>query len=182
MAFYILRADVTSELLVPLMDYSSKRALMLDLAAGKSLARKWEVPKFDGELDDGILKDFASTTCPGIVAVRKNAWSRIAEALVAGVELLPVNHPKGVDYHLLNVLTVIDGLDRSKSSVRFAASDGKTVVDVKRYCFDHAAIESANIFRTPETLFDYPIVSQAFRNAVDQLGLTGTEFKDLPTG
>ncbi|MFM9265242.1 imm11 family protein [Tychonema sp. BBK16] len=92
------------------------------------------------------------------------------------VELLPVVCTTGEQYFAIRVLDVVDCLDYSRALVRrYPNSDRVMVID--SFAFKDGCISDRNIFRLPE--LNRALVSQAFKDCVENNGLEGLIFKQV---
>jgi hypothetical protein len=92
-------------------------------------------------------------------------------------ELLPLRSNHG-DYFIFNVTNVVDALDEETSDiVRF--SDGKRILDIKRFEFRASELASVDIFKLPQDLLSSVFVTDKLMNAVTNAGLLGFDFRWL---
>ena len=90
------------------------------------------------------------------------------------VEFLPVEYCEG-KYCVINILTVINAVDRSKSAYR-TFRDGKRIMAFMKYAFFPEVVANVPVFKITEERTRYPFVSDAFKRVVEDDCLTGFEF------
>lgn len=92
------------------------------------------------------------------------------------VEILPLVCDED-DLYIINVIDVVDCLDRERSKLKFFSSGA--VMRVEHYVFVEEALRGKHIFKIPER----PVavfVSDAFKFVVEGEGLEGLRWKPLP--
>jgi hypothetical protein len=78
----------------------------------------------------------------------------------------------------LNVVNLVDCLDRARAQLITSPTEPGRIVNVMRFAFDHSELtDDPVIFKVPEALGDV-FVSQSFRDAVAKHDLTGAVFLD----
>jgi hypothetical protein len=101
------------------------------------------------------------------------AWRRLAPLIGASVEALPLASPDG-PYYAINVLRVLDCLDRERSDIDHFPSGGISWVD--RYALRPDCVGEHPIFKLSGLELKEVFVSEAFKRVVDDSDLTGFVF------
>jgi hypothetical protein len=113
----------------------------------------------------------------------KRAWDCLRPIIEADVQVIPVSRPDGVLFYALNVLRVIDCLnrDRSEFSVRpmFEPTDYGYICAIYKYNFDMSKVGDAAIFKIPEMVGREFYVTDVFKDAVESHKLTGFCFRRI---
>lgn len=92
----------------------------------------------------------------------------------SNVEFLPLVF--GSDkYWVINILTVLDAVNRSKSVYK-TFRDGKRIMAFQKYAFFPEAVTNIPVFKITEEKTRYPFVSDEFKRVVENNCLTGFEF------
>ena len=101
----------------------------------------------------------------------------ILEPLIRdSVEVLPLAF-KGKKYWGINVISVLDVLDYSKSIYRTFPNTNKIAI-IEKYAFRNCAeLKNHNIFKLVDEPQTRPFVSEKFKNVVEQNNLTGFSFE-----
>ena len=84
-------------------------------------------------------------------------------------------------YFAINVLNVINCLDRSKAVLDIDEKYNK-IKNISKYAFHKNKIEHERIFKILEKIFSEIFVTDIFKDKVEQAGLTGFRFADLGLG
>lgn len=134
---------------------------------------------FDDNPD--AIGDFPSVSNYRRIPMMSNrAWSALRPIIANTCESLPVNHPFIGEFYLVHVLRTIDALDESASDVERRSNDDPRMRRVLRYAFRHERIEGIHIFKLPDKQGGGVIVDDRFRKVVEETGLRGLRFKELP--
>ena len=187
MKYYQLTNEADAEALEVLdvkgQTFEFDRELWDSLVQGKSLAANWKPVYVQGFFDPGgEPKDFAGFLARSLMFVNPKAWKVIRQLCEADAEALPVLHVDGREYLVLNVLSVVDGLDLAKSDVRYVkgvSESPDTAMAINKYCFKQEAIRDRHMFRCLEGRRDDAIVSEELKQLIEREGLTGARFKPL---
>ncbi|HLO46818.1 MAG TPA: DUF1629 domain-containing protein [Kamptonema sp.] len=117
---------------------------------------------------------------PAIVGFHQTLSERAVRILqpIMGesVELLPVVCTTGERYFVIKIVDVVDCLDYSRAVVRRNSHSGRVTV-IDSFAFKDGCIGDRNIFRLPE--LNRALVSQAFKDCVENNGLEGLRFKQV---
>ena len=147
---------------------------------GSSLASSWEPLAVQVFYEEENLpaSDYPSLALH-IPVFSKRATLALKEALDKHGELLSLLCGDG-EYYAYNVTCVLDILNEEKSTlVRF--SSGRTL-NIEDYSFNSADLGDYPIFKLPQTLLRGVFVTQAFKQKVEESGLTGFTFKFIGNG
>lgn len=176
MKFYKYIADCDRfESLTP-RRYLKDREIIYALMDGESVAKLWQPLAVNVDRTKKRSSDFPSLYGP-IPVFSERAVGALAPLLGDFVEPLPLQCSSKTPYFAMNVLSVVDALDRKKSEIEYD-SDGD-VTFVRRYSLIKKRIGKLNIFKLPETKALEVFVSEAFRECVEEEGLTGLKFVPL---
>jgi hypothetical protein len=148
----------------------------------KSIVRTpaWQPPVVHGFDDNpGVEADFPSLSDYNEIPIFSQRGWDVLRPLIGNVcEALPIRHPTGQPFYIINVLDIVDCIDEENSVVdRY--SDGR-VRRVIRFCFKLNMLVGKHIFKTPRMSGSDLILSEAFRHTVENNGLKGLIFRELP--
>lgn len=184
---WIIRSDSDKYRAFDQEKYSSEEwmALFDRFKEGGSFLKDWQpivMVLFEGNGSEEIemeknkpIPDFTK----GVVTLAMSSRARtILEPLIADeVEFLPLLTPRG-PYYELNISRVA-GLDMSKSTVKFF-KESKKILKVERYAFCWDRLKRKNIFLLSELGQREWFVSDAFKQKVEESGLSGLVFVPVP--
>jgi hypothetical protein len=105
----------------------------------------------------------------------EKAWKILQSLIKESVELLPLTCNSS-NYNVIKVINVVDCLDYSRANVKRFQSSGR-VMHIVSYAFKDEHIENRNIFQLPEP--KNVLVSQAFKDCVENEGLEGLIFRQV---
>ena len=127
------------------------------------------------------IGDFPSVSNWRIVPMMsERAWDALKPIIGNVCEALAVRHPFEGRYFLIHVLRTIDALNEDASEFeRWSANDSR-IRQVIRYAFHEAMIQGIHIFKLPNKQGGGLIVDDVFRKAVEDNGLRGLRFRELP--
>ena len=143
---------------------------------GKPMANDWKPPLVKISGKSLRLRDFVSWMIQSPV-VSERAKACLEPLIHSYVEFLPLVELKGTVYYAMNVLKLVDCLDRTQTEMLCSSDDSNRILSVNKYHFHEGRIQSAPIFKVP----DYPsdvFVMQSFVEVVIQSKLTGAKFAD----
>jgi hypothetical protein len=115
-----------------------------------------------------------------IPMLSERAWKILKPIIGDACEALPVLHPFRGTYYLIHVMRTIDALDASASAVDRSAIGDKRIRRIYRYAFKDDLIKGKHIFKLPLLSGSGLIVDDIFRKAVEDHGLRGLRFDELP--
>ena len=118
--------------------------------------------------------DFPACSGGEMLMMGAEAKRRIGDILERDGELLPLKSDAG-EFWTLNVTSVIDALDESKSEV-LRASDTGRILMVKKPIFRASYLADANLFKLPQTVRGLIYVTTPFVDLIDSTGMVGLEF------
>ena len=105
----------------------------------------------------------------------EKAVSVLKDFLNGNAEILPLDCNVG-KFYAINVTNVIDCIDYEKSTYK-TFRDGKRIMSFSEYVFDTDKVPTADLFKLKDEPLKRPFVSDNFKNAVAQSGLTGFKFE-----
>lgn len=146
------------------------------------LIRTWR-PLACHAFDDNPPKigDFPSVSnYRKVPMVSERAWKALEPVIGDVCEALPVIPPFVGTYYLIHVLRTIEALDEGASEVERRSAEDPRIRRVFRYAFKKGLIEGLHIFKLPNKQSGELIVDDVFRKTVEENGLVGLEFKQLP--
>lgn len=153
------------------------RTVRNDFVKCKPLKTSWRpVPVETSRAGPFVRSDFPSFY--GCIPVfSSEAWDVLRPLIEDVVEALPLLHPER-DFIAINVLEVIDALDRSKCDIMYNRVTNR-VSRIRTYRFRTDMLRAKHCFRIPETSGREVFVSDQFTRLVDEHGLKGLRFKQL---
>lgn len=120
------------------------------------------------------LGDFPALYGPTPV-FSERAWSVFRKHLEGTVEALPLRHPSGITLYAINVLLVLDCLDWDRSKLSKNPVNGR-ITHISRYHFKEVRFDQWVMFKLPETAGLKVIVTDRFKQLVEDAGLKGLSF------
>ena len=105
------------------------------------------------------------------------AWEALRPLIENFVEALPIKYPSGQLYYAINVLNIIDVLDRDRAELKLFPN-GK-VMRVARYSFNDGALRGQHVFKIPDTSGIELFVSSEFKKCVELQKLKGLIFQQV---
>ncbi|NQX71676.1 hypothetical protein HQN90_36925 [Paenibacillus alba] len=142
---------------------------------GNSVKDIWQAPQVEEYKKKGKKYDFCHVYDNPMF--NDKAMKALHDLIKDDVEVLPYLHPKDT-YYAINVLNVIDCLDRSMA-VLDIDEKYNVVRNINKYTFHEERIEHAIIFKIPENLRSEIFVTDIFKEKVEQAGLTGFRFAEI---
>lgn len=151
------------------------------IGVGHSLIGKWTpIPvrnlfkEDEGEFPK-TAGDFPSLS-GSIPVVSEKAWQILSAYIKNEVEALPLITKTG-SYFALNVLDIVDGLDKEKSEISYRSSG--RVSRVFKYVFHEEKIKGKYMFKIPETKGLEVYVSEEFKKLIEENNLKGLDFSKI---
>ena len=143
---------------------------------GRSKAKNWE-PMEVKRSEDSInrpLSDF-----PGFILMpvfSDKALKVLKDLVKDNVETLRLKFDEG-EYFAINITKVLNILDYQRAKYK-TFRDGKRIMRIEKYVFKACEdLEACHIFRLFDEKRGDPFVSDAFKKAVEENGLTGFRFE-----
>lgn len=145
-----------------------------------SLAATWRPVSVHGFDDNpGIEGDFPSLSDRNVIPLfSQQAWHILSPLISYCAEALPIKHPSGKPFYLINVMEIIDCLDEERSELVRNMATGR-VSRVFKYCFKTDLLQNKHIFKLPRESGGELIVDDDFRKTVEANGLEGLRFEEL---
>ncbi|BCL36436.1 imm11 family protein [Nostoc sp. MS1] len=109
-------------------------------------------------------------------ACNNRAWKILEPLIGNSVKLLPLQCDEG-EFNILKVINIIDCLDYSRADLFIFEETGR-VLRIEKYAFKEELIQDQHFFAVPECKFGI-LVSQKFKDVVDQHQLKGLKFKQV---
>ena len=143
---------------------------------GKPMCHNWQTPPVEIYGKSLKLGDFIGwmLTAPVISEKAK----RILEPFISPyVEFLPFIELRGKQFFALNVIELVDCLDKKKSTIRYAPDDPTYILSIGNFFFDAQRVKNVPIFKVAE----YPksvFVTHQFVELIVKNKLRGAAFAD----
>lgn len=146
------------------------------------ISAAWEVLACHGFMDNPPeVGDFPSVSNKRKVPMMsERAWNVLKPVIGDACEALPVAHPFHGTYYIIHVIRTIDALDADASEVDRYSGGDQRIARIYRYAFRNELIEGKHIFKLPMMSGSGLIVNDVFRKAVEDNGLRGLRFNELP--
>jgi hypothetical protein len=149
----------------------------------RPLLHQWEPLQVHG-FDDNPEEegDFPSMSSYFSVPVMSaRAWNSLRPLIGYCCEALPIIYPSGRPFFIIHVMETIDCLDQQRSQYTVnEVPPYRRISRIDRYAFKASMLRNKHIFKLPVESGGELIVDDEFRKAVEQNGLKGLEFKELP--
>lgn len=104
-----------------------------------------------------------------------NAVNILKKYIDYNAEILPTKFNEG-DFYIINVTNVLDCINWSDSKY-ITFPDKKRIMSIEEYQFVKEKVENQDFFKVKEEVIKRPFVSDSFREAVVNSGLTGFIFE-----
>lgn len=149
---------------------------------GKTMADVWPNPEvyifygFEDDDDSPNPGDFPYFRSSGVLACSERALKVIKPLVANFVEILPLDY-KDQHFYTLNVLNVVDCVDYTRSIVEYSQSGRPSI---RRLRFDLDCVGDKPIFKIPQYVLTTIFVSDVFKSLVENHGLVGLEFTEVP--
>jgi len=142
---------------------------------GISMKGDWVPPLLRISGKSKRLRDFISwmTSAP---VVSDKAKKTLEELIAPYTEILPLIELRGKQFYAVNVLKLVNCLDRKRSDIFFSPNDGR-IVRVRKSFFLEDRVPDIPIFKVPEDAGQV-FVTRSFVDAVIANGLRGAAFAD----
>lgn len=133
------------------------------------------IAKFDIHRDNKIKEVGNFVDCdPGALMCDRYSLLKLQPYIQGEVEILTMN-VEGLKMSILNVINVIDCLDKNKSEIYYFESSGR-IKSIKKYVFEISKIKDYCLFKIPQMARTEVFATDNFRNKVLKYELTGLEF------
>jgi hypothetical protein len=147
-----------------------------DHFVGERMADGWNPPRVNILGKSKPVRDFVSWSLSAMV-VSPRARNALQPLIANHVEFLPLTTVNGEMLFAVNVIEVLECLDRSASEASFSPDDPKRIIHINRFVFLPERIRNVPLFKVPE----WPgaiFVSEEFAEIVVHAGLSGAGFED----
>ncbi len=159
-----------------LMFLSDNDRKSMDLIDGKALLNIWGGLNAEFENRRRPIADF-SDLYPGILVLNDKAVNKLEKYFENTVEYLALNVKNSpVKFTMVNIINVIDCLDYEKSIFSRYPDDGQ-IFHCRKYVFQESLVGKQHLFKAPEFARAVLFASDAFKQTVEEEGLTGFVFK-----
>ena len=141
---------------------------------GRSKINDW-IPRKVQKMDSNsnlVLGDYSGYL---FSAMTKRAVNILLPLMKENVEVLPLKCEYG-EYYLINIITVLNCIDYEHAKYKMF-SDQKRIMRFETYSFFEDKINQTHIFKIIDEPVRKPFVSDTFKNAVEEAGLTGFRFE-----
>jgi len=143
---------------------------------GDSMAADWHPPALRILGKTKRLRDFVSWM-RGAPVISERAARSLKPLISAHAEILPLVELRGKPYFAVNVLSLIDCLDRERSEIQYSTTDVDRIVSIHRAVFRLGQGLTTPIFKLPDWTAQV-YVTRSFIDAVIANGLRGAAFGD----
>ncbi len=141
---------------------------------GSPMAASWQSPRLRILGLPKPLRDFVSWDL-SVLVVTPKAREALERLIAPYVEFLPLVQVKGHELTAVNVVQVLDCLDRKASNVTFSPDDPARVIHVEKFVFIPRLLRKVPIFKVPEWP-GFIFVSEEFAQVVIEAKLKGAGF------
>lgn len=143
---------------------------------GERMAGNWTPPPLRIQGQRKRLRDFVSWMLSAPV-ISQHA-KEILEPLIAPyVEILPLIILRGKQYYAVNVLRLVDCLDRAKSTIDYSPTNPSRIINIFETDFIEKQKGNVPIFKLPETKGEVYVTNSFVELAVKNR-LEGADFAD----
>lgn len=139
---------------------------------GESILANWTPFELTRCYGNRKMPDAANLCIPLLF---KKALDSIFPLIKNDVEVLPFSF-EGETLFGINVLSVLDSLDRERSDLVMFPNSQK-ILDIKKYAFYDEVVRGKNIFKISDKKYGYIFVSEAFYKAIEENGLEGFDLR-----
>lgn len=146
---------------------------------GTRLAQQWTPMRVEATLsDEPVLQgDFPAIGWAAPV-FSKRAWNVLRPLIDQVVEALPLIHPLGQPYYVINVLDITDCLDLDRCQTN-KSLDNPRFSRIYSYAFNEDMIKGKHIFKSVAMKGLDTYVSSTFTRLVEDNGLCGLRFPQI---
>jgi hypothetical protein len=179
MRFYIYRPDANSLAGIGFSMADNERIVQVHYT-DTPIMFQWTAPIAHGFTEDvETQSDFPSlSNFWRIPVMTEHAWDSLRPLIGYCCEALPIVHPSGEPFFIIDVMDTVDCLDGDRSEVKRFTDGG--IMRVVRYSLRKETAQGKHIFKLPGHSGGELIVDEEFRRIVESNGLKGLLFKELP--
>jgi len=143
---------------------------------GEKMSRHWTPPPIRIQGKSKRLRDFVSWMLSAPVVSQRA--KEVLEPLIApDVEILPLIQLRRKEYYAINVLRLVDCLDRKRSNIAYSPTDPSRIIYLSETFFLNDRLEDVPLFKIPETVGEV-YVTRPFVDLVIKNELAGAAFAD----
>jgi hypothetical protein len=143
---------------------------------GHQMKQNWRRPPVEVRGKTLRLKDFVSWMFQ-VPVCSERAKLALEPIISHCAEFLPLILIRGINYYAINVVKVVNCLDKKRSEVAYYHNPKKTMA-IHSYVFLKNKIENVPIFKVPELDGSTVFVTQKFVDVIIANKLTGVSFAD----
>ena len=162
--------------------YKEEEQPLFDLIrSGESVADRWKplLLKIWKKGKTLPSADFPSFELYTLIA-NERGWQALRPLIEKAVEALPILHPSGKPYYVLNVTRIIDCLFLDKCETNRLPNDPDAYFSsIYTYAFDENTVRDEHLFRCPQMKELEIYASSELKNSVERNGLTGLRFTKI---
>ena len=139
---------------------------------GLSMKDNWKIPRYKMFNKSRPIKDFISFQVGRTIIFSENARHSLEYLIGKYVEFLPFVELKKKQYFFLNVLNIVDCLDKKRTKIHYVQD---RIICLDYIHFIKKRLPNSPIFKIPESM-SYIFVRQSFIDAIINNNLTGAIF------
>ncbi|HBA85379.1 MAG TPA: hypothetical protein DCZ95_14930 [Verrucomicrobia bacterium] len=143
---------------------------------GLSMREQWNPPPLRIVGKSKRIRDFVSWMRAAPV-VSQRAQDVLFPLIGPYVEFLPLIEIRRKSFFAINVLNIVDCLDKERSVIHYATDDPQHILSIPVYVFRESAIPKSPLFKIPEDTGSV-FVTQPFVDTVIKHALWGIGFAD----
>jgi hypothetical protein len=151
--------------------------ILEQFTSGASLYEDWKPISLTTSSSDVREKGYFPALCDWVPVFSELACAILKPYLKESVEFLPCATEQNERHFLVNILSIVNCLDKEKSDIIYNPVTNR-VSSIRSYCFNEACIDTM-IFKIPETLGLEVYVTDKFKNLVENNNLSGLLFEEL---
>lgn len=124
-----------------------------------------------------ILGDYPVFTVP---AISQSARTVLENQLGDLVQILPLETGKLGKYYILNIINVLDCLDKQKSEISYLSPSSERIFEIKKWIFNGSLNnENSKIFIIKNQLGERIYINDDIKKTIENNNLTGFLFKEV---
>jgi hypothetical protein len=155
----------------------------ISLGRSTSWSDRWSRPLLHSDSESSPTGNFAHVWGLNGFALDDRAYESLHAALGDYCEFLPFLPYQGKRYCWMNVLEIVDCLDREKTKWKIGRS-GKPFGTIEEYRFVPERFTNSSLFRVPKQVALLALTGTSdaqmeFKTLVERSGLTGLKFEEI---